>query len=110
MLADRLLVSFVGQVLSECVCRPRQEILNGNWKFPGAQPSSSTCRLSAWNISSWPTAAPDVCDGTSVSWDAPTPHSKAHTLVYRLNVALETYNAAPAEYLGQAASVYAVRR
>jgi hypothetical protein len=33
-------VSFVGQVLRECIYRPRQEILNGNWKFPGPQPSS----------------------------------------------------------------------
>ena len=38
-------------------------------------------------------AAPDVCDGTSAVARKPTPHSKAHPLVNRLNLPLAELSA-----------------
>jgi hypothetical protein len=41
------------------------------------------------------------------NWRKPTPHSKAHPAVQPTEPCLETHNAALAEYVGQAALVYA---
>ena len=59
-----------------------EEAIIGLCSSSEAMRAPRTCTFRAW-----PTAAPDVCDGTSAAGESRHPHSKAHPLVNRLNLA-----------------------